>query len=52
MGSLWLTGYNSSLWNGYAIGLAYAFLQVMRLSFSPNKNMEADFVDSYQDYLR
>ena len=37
---------------GYDMGLVVSFCQIARLVFSPNADMEADFVDSFRAYLK
>jgi hypothetical protein len=41
---------NDAAW--YAAGLTVAFAQIVRLLFSPNLDMEADFKSAYAGYLR
>ncbi len=51
LGSLWLV---SSLVDpfGYALGLVIGFVQIVKVALKPNEYMEADFSDTFGEYLR
>ena len=50
VGSVWLANLLPGAF-GYQLGLVLGFVQIVKLALKPNQDMEADFRDTFKEYL-